>query len=406
MKKFTLFLVSALVAVTGFAQTKGAHGETIDANGIITAPPADAELRSYDREGYYVIYGIDDEGYGSLFPYEANGQIDIAVCADGTYFIKDIVSQVKSGAWVIGTRTGNELRVPAGQKLFFDPSDGTFLKTFRCLFTATGDVEDNYDDFIFEVSPLTNGGEALAFQSYPDPSYLYNFLGAVWTDSNASIEAIGDYAVTFTYDPSNVGSEYETAVVLPEDIELKSYILHAYSYAYSAENNYKDTYIDADIQIGYKGDDMYIVGFYYFTPEFVIKGKRNGNIITFPQHQFLGRDGRQVDIYAISVKYGVDEDGDETFVDGENWTLEYDPSADCYYGDEDGAVRFARNRYYRYGNQYDTIDEILIYPAPNSSIESISNKPAAEAKAFDLQGRRVSELKGLVVKGGKVILSK
>lgn len=404
MKKNLLSLVAVFVAMSASAQTMGEHGETIDANGIITAPPADAELRVYDNEGYYVVYGEDEMGYGQLYPFEINDRAEIAVCTDGTYFMKDPVSQVKTGAWVYGTRVGDELHVPAGQKLLYDQSDGTSLSTFRCLFTAAGDIVDNYEDFIFKITPMTNGGEALAFQPYESNAYLYNFYGAVWNDAMASIEAIGDYAMTLTYDPSNVGGENDQPLTLPEGIELKPYTLHAYSYAYTAENNYKPTYIDANIQIGNVDDDVYIVGFYYFTPEFIIKGKRNGNVITFPQHQYLGSDGRGVDIYAISVKYGVDEDGVEVFVDGENWTLTYDAASDCYYGDEDGGVRFARNRYYRYGNQYDTLDEILIYPSEGSHIETISTH--TDAEAVDLNGRRTSELKGLVIKNGSIMLCK
>lgn len=405
MKKFTLTLASAIVALTGLAQTTGSHGETIDANGIIIAPPTDAEMRTYEREGYFVLYGEED-GYAALYPYEINDRMEVAVCADDTYFIKDPVSQVKTGAWVMGVRMGDELHVPAGQKLQYDESDGTYLQTFRCCFDAFGNIDDNYEDFIFEIRSLSNGGEVLSFMSYESNYYMYNFMGAVWTDAMFSIEAIGDYAVTLTYDPTAVDGEYENPVVLPAHIQLKPYIMHAYSYAYSAENNYRDTYIDANIQIGFDNDDMYIVGFYYFTPEFIIKGKRNGNVVTFPQHQYLGEDGRGVSIYALAVKYGVDEDGIEVFVDGENWTLTYDPTLDCYFGDEDGGVRFARDRHYRYGNQYDTLDEILIYPSGDNHVEAISTLQSKSEKDFDLNGRSASELKGLVIKNGKVVLYK
>lgn len=404
MKKFTLSLASAIVAHSGLAQTSGSHGETIDAHGIIIAPPADAELRSYDREGYFVIYGEDD-GYAALYPYEINDRVQIAVCADDTYFIKDPVSQVKTGAWVMGVRMGDELHVPAGQKLQYDESDGTYLQTFRSCFDAVGNIDDNYEDFIFEIRSLSNGGEVLSFMSYESNYYIYNFMGAVWTDTYSSIEAIGDYAVTLTYDP-DASSEENTPIVLPANIQMKPYIMHAYSYAYTAENNYRDTYIDANIQIGFDDDDMYIVGFYYFTPEYIIKGHRNGNTIYFPQHQYLGQDGRDVPIYAIAVKYGVDEDGVEVFVDGENWTLTYDPTLDCYFGDEDGGVRFARDRHYRYGNQYDTLDEIMIYPSGESHVDAISSLSKDNDTVFSLDGRRLNKAKGLVIKNGKVTLCK
>lgn len=403
MKTFTLSLLSAMFALTGYAQTKGAHGETIDVHGIITAPPADAELRQYDREGQFVTFNTDDQ---NLYAYEVNDRVEIAVCADGTYFIKDPVSQVKTGAWVYGTRTGNELRVPAAQKLKYDEIDGTYLQTFQCLLTPMGDIEDNYSDFVFQITPLSSGAEALALQPFAPDTYLYSMIGALWTDAMYSIEAIGDFDVVLTYDASNADGIYENPVVLPAGIQMKSYMMHAYSYNATAENNYRPKYIDAPLQIGIDGGDFYVKGLYYFTPEYVVKGKLKGNIVTFPQHQFLGQDARGVDIFALAVKYGVDEDGVEVFVDGASWTLTYDASTDCYFGDEDGGVRFARNRYYRYGNSYETIDEILIYPDESSSLATISTLPDAATPMYRLDGRRAQQRQGLLIRDGKITFSK
>lgn len=407
MKTFTLSLLSAMTAmaaVTVQAQTTGTHGETLDAHGIIIAPPADAELRSYDREGLFVAYSEQDQ---NLYANEINDRVEIAVCTDGTYFVKDPVSQVKTGAWVCGKRSGNELRIPAAQPLDYDESDGTTLQTFHCLLTPMGDIEDGYADFVYKITPLSNGAEALALQPYATDTYAYSMMGALWTDAMFTIEAIGDYDVILTYDPSNVDGEYDAPVVLPDGISLRAYTMHAYSYLYTAENGYRPTYIDAPLQIGSVGDDVYVRGLYYFLPELVVKGHREGNVVRFPQHQFLGKDDRGVDIFALAVKYGVDEDGVEVFVDGASWTLTYDAANDFYFGDEDGGVRFARNRYYRYGNSYETLDEILIYPDESgNSLEAIQQQPARSARTFGLDGRKAMERKGLIISDGKVMLCK
>ncbi|MBQ0057554.1 MAG: hypothetical protein KBT20_07850 [Bacteroidales bacterium] len=393
MKHYLLIAVASLLAGTSLAQTQGPHGELIDDHDIIIEAPYGLDTHVYQREGGYILVA---DGY--LWQYDINSTMNIVECEDGTMFFQNFVSQTDFGTWVVGQRVGNTVVIPMDQKIGYDEEYDSTISLHRFLFTMEGDIYDEESDAIFDVTN-EGGNDILTLRPASED---YNFLGAMW-DDDSSVYTVGDYATILTYDPNFQDSEFYHPVYMPEDVETFIYETKAYSYTYSEEYR-RDTYITFDVEFAYVGNDVYIKGLYYPEPQFVVKGVKEGNVITFPRFQFLGKDGRNVDIFAVAVKYGVDEDGIEVFVDGDNWTLT-DNGKDKYIGDADGAVRFARNPYYRYGNSYESIDEIEMTLKGSSAITELETEHNTGKALIDLNGRQFKgDANGRLVIKNKIVL--
>ena len=385
MKKTLLLLAAFAAATFSFAQTKGTHGETIDAHGIITAAPADATVKEFTRTGMSVFYNDED---GLAYKVDQSGTIKVAFCADGSVFFQDIVSRAAFGTWVVGTLSGNDITIKTHQPVYYDPVYNATVSIIR--YSVEMGIENLPDDIHFTYRTEDSGREVLALQDCPDYN---NTVGTVWDDDD-QIQELGDFATELVYDENYVPSEFDTEVIIPDGVKMETYNCYAYTYL-------NDRYINYEIQLGYSGNDLYISGLYTAEPTFTVKGHREGNIVTFPQYQYLGIDGRAVAIYAVAVAYGVDEDGVEVFVDSKDgWSLSYDPATGDYNG-ELSVVRFARNPYYAYGNSYDSIDEIVISPMPEGiGVLAPATHDSLPMTRYDLQGRRLNNsAKGIYLQG-------
>ncbi len=384
MRKTLLLLATFAVATLSFAQTKGPHGETIDAHGIITAAPADATVKEFTRTGQLLYYNQEDE---MIYKVEQSGTIKVAFCADGTVFFHDLVSRAKFNTWVKGTLEGGTITIKTRQPVLYDEVYNATVSIIR--FSIDMGIDNMPDDIKFSYRVEDSGREVLALQDCPDYS---NTVGTVWDDDD-QIQELGDYASELIYDENYEPSEYDTEVILPDGIKMETYNCYAWSYR-------NERYMNFEIQLGYSGEDMYITGLYTSEPDAAVKGHRNGNIVSFPKYQYLGLDGRAVPIYAVAVTYGYDEEGTEIFVDADTWTLTFDPATGDYNGNN-SVVRFARNPYYAYGNSYESLDEIVISPMPEGTgVLAPTTHDSLPMTRYDLQGRRInSSAKGLHIQG-------
>ena len=148
MKKFTLSLIAALLAVISYAQAPAAKavrtlmpasntGQLLQNAGrideqrtipmgalkaprkaaedyvVITEQP-EGELKSYVRGGNRYVVSGSSLSYGAQ-----TGSIDIVFATDNKVYFKDIVSGLAYGTWVEGTLSEDEttITVPLGQNL-------------------------------------------------------------------------------------------------------------------------------------------------------------------------------------------------------------------------------------------------------------------------------------------------
>lgn len=412
MKRFSLFLLSAVAALGTFAQTVGEHGELIGQYGAIYQMPEGAPTKTYSLMGTKAIYDTGDEEQGTeagVYTLDVVRNIEIVEFEDGTMFFKDLVTDAAYGSYVKGMRTFDEdgedefVRIPVGQVLAHDKNSDSNILLMRFLFVdddEQSDIQNCTDDLVFSV---TKSGDSEILTEINDQIY-YNFYGAMLDNAAQNIVAIGDAAVTMTYNAS--AGENDEMLQMPAGVATKTYNCHAYSYAQSTAYN-EDKYVDFDVEVARTGDDVYIKGLYFYQNaeavnpiSNVVKGKMVDGEVIFPQHQYIGIDGRGADIYVVAM--GTSEDG-YYFEARDSWSLIYDAENDTYDGGE-SIVRFNPIAFYKTGvYAYESIDEIFLSPKDSEGINTVL-APESNNSFYDLQGRRTAGSRpGLYIIGGRKV---
>lgn len=413
MKRFTLFLFSAVAALCSFAQSVGEHGELIGQYGAIYKMPDGAPVKTYSLMGTKAVYETGDEEQGieaGIYTVDVVRDIEVVEFEDGTMFFKDLVTDAAYGSYVKGKRVIDEeeetemVRIPMKQVLVHDNNSGSNVILMRFLFVddeGGSDIQNCEDDLVFSVQKF---GESETLTQVNDQMY-YNFYGAMLNNDKQTIVVIGDAAVGMTYNASS--GENDEMLEMPAGVATKTYNCHAYTYAQSTAYD-ADKYVDYDVQIARVGDDVYLKGLYFYqSPEAinpisnVIKGKWVDGEVIFPQHQLIGIDGRGADIFVVAM--GVTDDG-FYFEGRDSWSLIYDAENDTYDGCE-SIVRFNPISFYKPGvYAYDTIDEIFLTAKSSAGIVAVENT-AKKAPIYDLQGRQVKTAqKGLFIMDGKKVV--
>lgn len=409
MKKFTLFLFSAVAALGAFAQTVGEHGELIGQYGAIYKMPEGAPVKTYSLMGTKAVYEEADEEQGieaGIYTLDVVRNIEIVEFEDGTMFFKDLVTDAAYSSYVKGQRTFDDdgeaefVRIPVGQVLAHDRNSDSNILLMRFLFVddETGsDIQNCTDDLVFSI---TKSGDSEILTELNDQIY-YNFYGAMLDNDAQNIVAIGDAAVTMTYNAS--AGENDEMLSMPAGVPTKTYNCHAYSYAQSSAYN-EDKYVDFDVEVARDGNDVYLKGLYFYQNadainpiSNVLKGKWVDGEVVFPQHQYIGIDGRGADIFAVAM--GIDESG-YYFEGRDSWSLLYDAENDTYDGGE-SIVRFNPIAFYKTGvYAYESIDEIFLSPKDSEGVNSVL-APSADSSIYDLSGRKLNAAhKGLYISQG------
>lgn len=410
MKRFTLFLFSAVAALCSFAQSVGEHGELIGQYGAIYQMPEGAPTRTYSLMGTKAIYDEGDEEQGvepGIYTLDVVRDIEVVEFEDGTMFFKDLVTDAPYGSYVKGQRVVDEddesemIYIPVRQILAHDRNSDCNIILMRFLFVDDeegSDIQNCEDQLVFSVQKY---GESEVLTQLNDQLY-YNFYGAMLDDARGSIVAIGDAAVSMTYNAISGNGENDKMLEMPAGVPTKTYNCHAYSYAQSTAYD-ADKYVDYDVEIARVGDDVYLKGLYFYqNPDAVnpisnvVKGKWVDGEVIFPQHQYIGIDGRGADIYVVAM--GTTEDG-YYFEARDNWSLLYDAENDTYDGGE-SIVRFNPISFYKAGvYAYESIDEIFLSPKESEGINTVL-APSTDSSIYDLSGRKLNAHKGLYISQG------
>lgn len=413
MKRFTLLFFAAVAALCSMAQTVGEHGELIGQYGAIYQMPEGAPVKTYSLMGTKAVYEDADEEQGTaagVYTLDVVRTIEIVEFEDGTMFFKDLVTDAAYGSYVKGKRVVDEedetemVYIPVGQVLCHDKNSGCNIIFMRFNFVDDGEVQDVVnctDDLVFSV---TKNGDSEILTQLNDQLY-YTFYGAMLDSDAQDIVAIGDAATTMTYNSST--GENDEMLVMPAGVATKTYNCHAYSYAQSSAYD-TDKYVDYDVEVARVGDDVYIKGLYFYQNadainpiSNVVKGKYVDGEVIFPQHQYIGVDGRGADIYVVAM--GCTADG-YFFEERDSWSLIYDPEHDTYDGG-DSIVRFNPIPFYKTNvYAYESIDEIFISPKGSEGLDTVL-APANDSSVYDLQGRKVNfAQKGLFIQNGKKVV--
>ena len=259
-KIFTLLL--ALVAATGFN-----WAQTVDANGIITAP-AEGVSKYYTRSGssFYV-------SNNNVYSEAQGGRIEIVECNNGDVYFKDMISHYSQNSWVRGTKSGNTITVSVGQHLAYNSNYNTTLSiywgTAQANSSGTTYAKNN------DKSAITFTVDEVAGTITLEGSSQDTIISVYWDDDN-SWTGYADYATVWTLDESYVPASTDP-VILPDGVEIEQW------YAFGSDNG-------ESANVAWVGNDVYISGIFANFPDAWIKGTlgEDGSTVTFPKFQYLG----------------------------------------------------------------------------------------------------------------------
>lgn len=298
-------------------------GETVDDNGIITAP-AEGVTKYYQRSGF--AYYVSD---GSMASGTQSGVVEMVECEDGTVYIKKIISRSSYETWVKGTKSGNTITIPADQPVTYNTQYGTTISLRWGVVTADGNIlaaDDHADAFTFTID-----GDVISLEGtagYDGSADAY-YMGLYWDDDDTAV-GYGDAETVWTYDP-----EYEPAstdlIELPAGVTAEQW----YTSGSNVSNEGTTPFI-GEAQVAFDGNDVYVSGVFEDLPTAWIKGTLDGTTVTFAGLQFIGVYGGTYNIFATGT------DG-STLVD---FTMTYDALAGTLTADNDLLANAAEDRIY------------------------------------------------------------
>ena len=299
MKKFTLMLMAAFIAVAAFAagpekrDLKALNTAAVvkslakkqlpianavsrqssvrkaprRAQGLVTPPESAVAETYYTASGQLLVYAGDD-GWQNGTPES------IQVIVDGSdIYIAGLAYWVED-AWIKGTIDGTTATFPAAQQV---------------------DDDESYPEWISG----SNDGETLC-------DLVFNFdqeagvLECVTTyiGECAAEDAFSVYAYwnkpTFTKEKPATPE----VVVAPEGLVTEEYSITARNYEDKAD-------VSGNVLIGFDGSDVYIQGLCTRLPEAWVKGTLDGTTITFPSGQYFGNYADTYDMY-LNIILGED----------------------------------------------------------------------------------------------------
>lgn len=270
----------------------GKGKSTLSQNAIrraeIVTPPSDGEVE------YFKLVGTTNRGAAVERTVKVLWDGDDVYISGLSYYIED--------AFVKGTFTSDtEVTFAKGQFM------GTYGGTYDMYFGAYPASGDGENDPIEDVV-TTYDGEANAF----------NFTQTVIGD-NGYPDKVGYYSSWTSLSITKIEGEVDLPIEPPTDLVVEKYSYSAKSYF---DDNAAVSYM---VNVGFYGNDVYIQGICQELPDAWIKGTKDGNTITFPAGQLLGKYRSTYDFWFVGF------DGNSTIYD---YVLTIDPeTGDLLEGD-------------------------------------------------------------------------
>lgn len=330
---------------------------------LVTEQPA-GEVKMYYRSGknYYTMDGVNfttDEQYGLMkVVYDPDGK---------TVWFKEIVMDLAGyNSWVKGTYNDDKTKISVelGQTVGYLDMYNEYLLLYMFKFDeALQTFVVDEDKKSFEVAVE---GESLKVLG-TDSQHL---LSMVYSSDNAWV-MLGDYETALS--PFS-----EVAVEVPEGLTTKDYMLNAID----SESNA----VTAKVKIGEVGNDVYVQGLLNSLPEGWLKGKKEGNKVTFANNQFVGIVS---DFYPV---WGVGAN----VVDGQlaeaDLVLNFDEATNTYSSDMYLLENVLKDGFGFIDYYYNLM--LMENPDVKFSTEIISEQPEGELKAYKRSGTSLSTYMG------------
>jgi len=220
-----------------------------------------------------------DVQFGSAFLDKVETMVgEFVVSDDGYIYIKNPFAFNKTDTYMKARLNGNEAVLTLPQLIDRDDiymsgeEQDLFVARVKYEIDDEGNGWYNFDEQTQEIKFDYKDG---ILSQRDEPDIMYGLV-----TENGEWLGFGDYSLVMQ--PLT-----ETITEIPETAETKIYTL-------------SHTFGSQLINVGFDGDDVYIMGFNSDMPEACIVGKKEGNMVTFPAAQYLGS-------YNLSVDYITDE---------------------------------------------------------------------------------------------------
>ena len=259
----------------GFRAAAAAHNKLTGKNMVkkpIALRRGPADIISEQPEGTKKVYSRNGSAYYSsmfgVYSSDYKSAVGTVVFgADNKVYIKDIVTQAKTGAWIEGTISGSTITIQLPQ-------------------TVYAFVDEGYN---FEVSRVTYDPEQQWFVKSADQTVTLDYNAETGVITTSGKLNTGEDLIGLTYDDDNSWSGYgdwnmtfsvvtDALVEAPAGLKTETYSLTAEGYTGSLLN------------VGFDGNDVYVQGIDANLPETWIKGTLDGNKVTFKNGQYVGAD--------------------------------------------------------------------------------------------------------------------
>ena len=249
-----------------------------DETAILYDVPDGGMSKHYQREGWAVYDGTYCGEYGMYeFPVEAQST-DIVEMADGTVYIRDILSQTAFNTWVKGVKDDNTLTIPTGHRVFYDEDWEAYY--YIAWATYNDDFEFVLDETKTEIT-FTIDGDQLVLEDSDDEHIIGLFCAD--EEEDYGYWGIGDYETVFALDEDYVPAT-ETLVTLPDGATPEEWYTEG-----EREQDWSADEFSGTAQLYIDGNDIYVGGLFEDAEEGWIKGTADDyGTVTFKSYQYLG----------------------------------------------------------------------------------------------------------------------
>ena len=236
------------------------HAFAQDEHGIYSEQPA-GTLMEYDRSA--TTYTYDYYNGGQSFSIgQSVGRVVYA--EDGTVWVKSPFASYPLQSWIKGKVKDNQVVFDTPQTVYYANSYGYeyYFVLSRMVYNASSNT--------YEVDKT---GTELVFDIREDGIWQHDaslMVGLTYEDGTWT--GYGDTNVSFTE-----FTDKTTAV--PAGVEMQKWV---FNYGANGDSH--------NVKVGFDGNDVYVSGLVKSLPDGVVKGKVEGDKVTFEGRQYVGAD--------------------------------------------------------------------------------------------------------------------
>lgn len=228
---------------------------------IVDAQP-EGEFINYLRNGDSYVGSL----FGVFYQEVIGGAAPAVFAADGTVYLKNLITGYSCNGWVKGTVEGSKITITLPQPILEQSGYIYFAELLQY-----DELEEFYVPVADETVTLDYDATTRAI-SVPQGSKLAsgdNIIGL--TDDTGEWYGYGDW--NFSMAPVEI-----ECVTAPEGLETSQYVISAEDYSGHIVN------------VGFDGNDVYVQGIYDALPDAWVKGTIEGDKVVFKNGQYIGAD--------------------------------------------------------------------------------------------------------------------